>query len=154
MTTLLIFPNIQAKDLDGRAVETRSLRGAPAVVTLGFTYESRNEVEPWSRFIKEATQGRLRVIEMPVYTGMARMMRGVIDGSMARRTPKAAHADVWTTEDYDGLVQGLKLEAPEKQAAIVLLDGSGQVRWVGRGKPTPSAQQAFLTAWKALDAGR
>lgn len=148
----LQFPEVEARDLNGRVVSSRELRGAPVVLALGFSYESRHQVEPWKRAIADETSGRLRVIVMPVYRGMPGPVRGLVDGAMAGATPASARGDVWTTTEYDLLARRLGLGGAGEKAAVVLLDGTGQVRHVSRGAPTPAALRALIDAWSALPA--
>ncbi len=145
----LLFPNIQARDLDGTAVATDSLRGAPVVMLLGFSYESRHEVEEWAHFLEGVPEAP-RTIQMPVYGGMAKFVRPMIDNSMARNTPQAVHRNVLTTTDRDALVRGLSLKDPEKSASAVLVDAQGRVALIERGKPTPEARARFSAALKRL----
>ena len=147
----LLFPDVEARDLAGRAARVADLRGAPAVLALGFSYDSRRQVEPWSRQLVEGTGGKLRVIVMPVYKGLPGPLRGMVDGAMARAMPAVARPHVWTTTDYDGLAKGLGLGTPT-DAAIVLVDGAGVVRHVARGAPTPAAVRALIEAWRGLPA--
>ena len=147
----LQFPDIEARTLAGTPVSVTALRGAPAVMALGFSYESREQVEPWSKLLAGETGGRLRIIVMPVYRGLPGPLRAIVDGSMASALPAAARPHVWTTTDYAALARGLALGAPS-DAVIVLLDDQGQVRHIARGAPTPAALGALLAAWRALPA--
>jgi hypothetical protein len=149
LAAALLFPNVHARDLDGRAIETNSLRGAPVVYLLGFSYDSRFEVEAWARFIK-ALPTPPRTIQMPVYGGFAAFARPMIDNSMARNTPASVHRDVLTTTDRDVLVRGLSLVGPEREAAVVLVNREGQVTAIERGKPSAASQADFSAALKRL----
>jgi len=149
LAAALLFPNIQARDLDGHAVATDSLRGAPVVMLLGFSYESRLEVEAWAHFLEGVPEAP-RTIQMPVYGGLARLARPMIDNAMARNTPQAVHRNVLTTTERDALVRGLSLADPEKAAAAVLVDERGVVALIERGEPTPVARARFAAALKRL----
>lgn len=153
LTAALAFPAIDARDLNGRAVHPRDLRGAPAVFALGFSYGARRQVEPWTRALVKDAQG-LKVIVMPVYKGVPGPVRGFVDGAMANATPTALRSYVWTTTDFDELARGLGLDAPGDDAAMVLVDGAGMVRHVARGAPTPAAIRALVDAWRALPGAR
>lgn len=146
----LTFPGIEARDLAGRTVQTATVRG-PVVYMLGFTYESRAEVEAWERELHTLAPG-LRVITMPVYRGAAKLARGFIDNGMARKTPAAAQADVMTTVDDDALIAGLKLTDPERAVAVVLVDAAGQVALIVRGAPTAASRASLAAALKQLPA--
>lgn len=147
----LQFPDVEARNLAGKPVRVAELRGAPAVMALGFSYDSRHQVEPWARQLARDSGGKLRVIVMPVYKGLPGPLRTMVDGAMAGAMPAEARPHVWTTTDYDGLARGLGLAEPT-DAAIVLLDGAGTVRHVARGAPTPAAVRALIEAWRGLPA--
>lgn len=146
---LLGFPDVAARDLDGRNVRTSELRGQPAVVALGFSYDSRRAVEPWTRWLVATTERKLPIIVMPVLGGVPELVRGFVDGAMARQTEAPLRRYVWTTTDKNGLVSGLGLTGADA-TVIALLDAQGQVRYVAKGAMTPAAQADFLKAWKAL----
>ena len=151
MAASVMFPNIHARDLDGHEVQTDALRGAPVVYLLGFTYESRHDVEAWGAFFASQPHGP-RTVQMPVYDGLAVLARRWIDGSMARNTPAAVHPDVLTTTDRAPLVGGLHLKDPNARATAVLVDRAGWVVALERGAPTPAARQRFLEALHDLAA--
>ena len=148
LAAAIAFPAIEAKDLTGKVVQTASVKG-PVVYLLGFTYESRFEVEAWEQALHADAPG-LRLITMPVYRGAAKFARGFIDRGMARKTPVAAQSDVMTSVDDDKLIAGLQLQNPEAAAAIVLVDGAGQVVTLVRGSPTPKTRAQLAAAVKGL----
>lgn len=151
LAAALQFPTIEARDLNGKAVSSRDLTGAPAVVALGFSYDSRRQVEPWTKQLVEGTRGQLRIIVMPVMKGVPGPVAALVEGAMARTTPAALRAYVWITADHEGLSRGLGLPA-STDAAIVLLDGAQTVKFVARGAPTPGALRSLLDTWRGLGA--
>lgn len=146
----LLFPNVQARPLAGQPVETNQQRGTPIVYLIGFSHESRAETDAWKRSITAATDGALRAIEMPVLSGMAVMMRPVIEGSMTRKIPEADRPNVQTTTDRSILVEGLKLADPDRAAVVTLVDAKGEVKLMLRGAPTPDQEAELMAAWKQL----
>lgn len=150
----LLFPNVQARSLAGQNVATLQQRGAPIVYLVGFTHESRSETEAWKRSIVRETSGSLRAIEMPVLSGMAVIMRPVIEGSMTRKTPEAERGDIQTTTDRSALVDGLRLADPDRGAVVALVDAKGEVRLLLRGAPTPENEAALWSSWKQLKSER
>jgi hypothetical protein len=154
MAAALAFPDIQARDLDGKAVTGRSLAGRPTAVLLGFSYESRTAVEAWTRLLVKATRSELPVIVMPVYpAGMPGPIRSWVDGQLAGHTEGPLRRYVWTTTDRSALVQGLGLTGREDTVAL-LLDAGGQVRCVERGAPSTGSSAEFVQAWQALRGGK
>lgn len=146
----LLFPNIQARALTGEQIETKQHQGAPVVYLIGFTHESRAETDAWKRTIAKVTNGSLRAVEMPVLSGMAVMMRPVIENSMTRKTPPEERADIQTTTDRSALVSGLQLADPDRAAVIALVDAKGAVKLMLRGGPTPEQEAELLSVWNGL----
>jgi hypothetical protein len=150
----LTFPDIQARDLDGKAVAGHDLEGRPTAVLLGFSYGSRTQVEAWTRALVDATRGALPVVVMPVYpAGMPGPVRGWVDGQMASRTEPALRRHAWTTTDHDALVRGLGL-GPGADTVAVLLDAKRHVVDLEQGAPTGARTAAFLKAWDRVKGGR
>lgn len=146
----LLFPNIQARALSGEQVQTQQHRGTPVAYLIGFTHESRAEAAAWKLAVNQATGGVLRAIEMPVLSGMAVMMRPVIENSMTRKTPEADRPHVQVTTDRAALADGLRVTDPDRAAVMALVDAKGEVKLLLRGMPTPEQEAAFLAAWKEL----
>lgn len=145
----LTFPDVAARDLDGRDVVPSQLRGHPVVFALGFGVQSRTQVEPWTRWLVAGTHGKLTVVVMPVYPALPATVRSWIDHVIAGQTEPALRRFAWTTVEGDRLRQALGLPADEV-TAVVLVDATGQVRFLGHGQPTPTAQRRFLAAWQTL----
>jgi hypothetical protein len=152
MAAALAFPDVPARDLDGRTADVRRLEGAPALIALGFSLDSRRDVEPWTTWAIAATGGRLPVVVMPVYGPMPGVVREMVDGTLRRSVEAPLRRNVWTTTARDALVSGLRLDGGER-SAIVLIDGRGRVQYVATGAPTAAAKQALLAQWKAIAPG-
>ena len=150
-----LFPDVAARDMNGRNVVTREHRGQAVVYLVGFTHESRDEAKLWAdalpRLTKQAAAGRaLRVIRMPVLSGAGVFARPFIESGVARRTPEAERPDVMMTTDRDKLVKGLKVDEPDREGLVALVDEGGMVRLVLRGGPTEAKEQEFAAALEAL----
>lgn len=150
LAALMLFPNIQARDLDGQDHQSDQLRGQPAALLIGFTFESRKDLGAWGSIIAKVTKGNLRTLEMPVYSGLAVFARAMIDGSMARKIPKADHANVWTSTDSEKITKALGITSPEKGGVTILVDAEGQVRWRQQGAPSDFEIETFTKAYQEL----
>lgn len=142
------FPRLEGRDLAGHDVTVPdSFGGKVLLVCLGFTRQSQYEVEPWAKIGMDAfgQDARFKVLEMPMYSGSARLFRPFIDRGMAGATPPALHGNVVTSTSVDAAAKGLKLGSTDR-AAIVLVGPDGTVRFLARGEPTSENRRAFEQA--------
>lgn len=148
------FPTLEGRNLAGEDVTVPgSFPGQTLLVCMGFIRDSQEEVEPWAQvgmaaFGKDA---RFKVLEMPMYSGAARLFRPFIDRGMAGATPKELHGNVITSTSVDAAMDGLKLLTKDR-AAIALVAPDGSVRFLGRGAPTGESVLQFHAALDALKA--
>lgn len=142
------FPEIRARDLNGAEVATREHRGKPTVYLLGFSYESRDEVERWARALAAMPprSGATRIVQMPVLSGAGVWARSFIESGLTKKTPKADRPNVMTTTDREALVKGLRLADPDRGAVVVAVDGEGEVRLILRGGPSEAKEKELAAA--------
>jgi hypothetical protein len=126
------LPKLQGEFLTGRqAVLPQAAAGKVALLLLGFTYDSRFEVEAWAReFRREFEKNpNATFYEIPMIGGLARLGKWFIDSGMRRGTPEADREHVITvyrrTEEWKRRV-GFK---DPKAAYLLLLDSSGKIAW-------------------------
>jgi hypothetical protein len=130
------LPELHGEYLSGRkAALPKDASGRPALLLLGFTYQSRFAVEAWTKQFREdfGKDPRVTFYEIPMIGGMARLGKWFIDSGMRRGTPKADHENVITV--YGGIdpwKQRLGVR-DESVAYLILLDASGTVVWRDAG---------------------
>lgn len=132
-----MLPPVRGELLTGRdAVLPELTRGRVALVAFGFTRASSTDVEAWAGRFKAAYGGDTTFtwLEVPLIgSGMARMMKPLIQGGMRGGTPEPDRAHVMTvwggTREWK---DRLAFDAPQS-AYVVLLDREGRVRWRGAG---------------------
>jgi hypothetical protein len=127
-------------------------KGKLALLSFGFTYDSRTAVEAWVKAWAEqyGGQGRTAFYQIPMMGGMARLGRAFIDSGMRRGTPKEAHRNVITV--YGGVDEWKKMldfKAPNA-AYLVLIDGQGRVVWRFSGPYNQQNWQALAAAAEAF----
>ena len=86
------FPPLKGEVLSGRtAVLPQAASGRVALLMLGFTYDSRFQVEAWAKRFRQdfGTEPGVTFFEIPMIGGMARMGKWFIDSGMRRGPPKA-----------------------------------------------------------------
>lgn len=126
------LPPLKGEFLSGRtAVLPQAASGRVALLMLGFTYDSRFQVEAWAKRFRQdfGTQSEVTFFEIPMIGGMARMGKWFIDSGMRRGTPKSDHENVITV--YGGTnawKQRVGLNDP-KAAYLILIDQQGRVAW-------------------------
>ncbi len=138
------LPELKGEFLTGKpAVLPQAAAGRVSLLLLGFSYDSRFQVEAWSKaFRKEfGTNPKANFYEVPMIGGMARMGKWFIDSGMRKGTPKADHENVITVYGgTDPWKQRVDFTDP-KGAYLILLDPSGVVAWTYSGSFTEAAYQ-------------
>jgi hypothetical protein len=140
------LPKLRGELLSGRSIVLPdSARGSSLLLLLGFTYESRHDVEAWAeRFRRDfGEDSTLRCYEVPVLGGAARLARPFIDGGMRRGTPRALHERVVTLYRDAGEWKQRVGFTERDVAYLLLVDGEGRVAWQARG-PYGEAAYAVL----------
>ena len=149
------FPRLESEFLTGRkAILPDAAAGKSALVMMGFTYDSRFDVEKWAEHVRAeyAANDAVTFFEVPVIGGMGRMAKWFIDSGMRKGTPKELHENVITV--YGGVDRWKKAmgfsKAQEHAAYLALLGPDGRVKWLHRGGFSDDA----LAALKAAIAGQ
>jgi hypothetical protein len=130
------LPKLRGELLSGRSIVLPdSARGSALLLLLGFTYESRHDVEAWAeRFRRDfGADSALRCYEVPVIGGAARLARPFIDGGMRRGTPRALHERVITVYRDAGEWKQRVGFSERDVAYLLLVDGEGRVVWRAQG---------------------
>ena len=153
---LAAFPDFRAKDLNGAEVTAKAFRGQAVIYLIGFSYDSRAEIEAWAKtlptLLKQAKPGAApRIVQMPVLSGAGVLARPFIESGLTRNTPQAERANVMTSTDRDALVKGLALKDPDREAVLALVDADGEVRLLLRGKTSEAKQAELAKALAALE---
>ncbi|HSP91320.1 MAG TPA: hypothetical protein VLN08_10445, partial [Vicinamibacterales bacterium] len=145
------FPRLEGQFLTGRkAVLPDAAAGKFAVVLMGFTYDSRVEIEAWAEHVRHdfGASGTVTFFEVPVIGGMGRMAKWFIDSGMRKGTPKELHENVITV--YGGADRWKKAmgfsKDHEDAAYLALIGADGRVRWLHRGGVTDEAMEALKAA--------
>ena len=130
------LPPLRGRFLSGRpAVLPQAASGRVALLMLGFTYDSRFQVEAWGKRFRQdfGSKPGVTFFEIPMIGGMARMGKWFIDSGMRRGTPKADHENVITVYGgTDAWKQRVGFQDP-KAAYLILIDQRGRVAWRSAG---------------------
>jgi len=151
------LPVLRGEFLTGReAVLPQAAAGRVALMLLGFTYDSRYQVEPWAgKFRHEfGANSKVTFYEIPMIGGMARMGKWFIDSGMRRGTPKADQENVITVYGgTDAWKQRVGFTDP-KAAYLILLDPLGHVAWRHSGSLDDASFRALSSEVSRLLAVR
>jgi hypothetical protein len=154
-----VFPRLEAEFLTGRkAVLPDAAAGKSALVMMGFTYDSRFDVEKWAEHVRRefGANDNVTFFEVPVIGGMGRLAKWFIDSGMRKGTPKELHENVITV--YGGVDRWKKAmgftKAQEHAAYLALLGPDGRVQWLHRGGFSDDAMTALRAAIGAADTPR
>lgn len=126
------LPPLRGEFLSGRpALLPEAASGKVALLLLGFTYDSRFEVETWTKAFRDEFEKNPRVTfyEIPMIGGLARMGKWFIDSGMRRGTPKADQENVITVYGGTDLWKQRLGFSDAKAAYLILIDPSGKVAW-------------------------
>ncbi len=126
--------------------------GQTTLVILGFSYDSRFQVEAWAEKFR-ARYGAARDVtlyEVPMMGSGARLGRWFIDSGMRKNTPRELHGRVMTVyggnDDWKARVG---FSAPD-DAYLVLIDRQGIVRWLGHGAVSEERLRELVAVVDAL----
>ncbi len=147
------LPELRGEFLNGKpAILPQAAAGRPALLLLGFTYDSRIAVEAWAARFREQYKSagdRVTFFEVPMIGGMARMGKWFIDSGMRKGTPKQDWEHVITV--YGGVAPWKARTGFQdpKAAYLILLDPAGKVLW--RHNDSGFDEKAFAELKAAIE---
>ena len=130
------MPALKGDLLSGKpAVLPDIAAGQTALVALGFSYDSRFQVEAWAKAFRARFGGRpdVTLFEVPMMGSAARLGRWFIDNGMRKNTPPELHGRVMTVYGSNADWKTRVGFAAPDAAYLVLIDGQGIVRWLAQG---------------------
>ena len=141
-----LLPTLRGEYLTGgAAVLPADASDRVALLMLGFTYDSRFQVEAWAKRFRQdfGAAPRVTFFEIPMIGGLAKLGKWFIDGGMRRGTPKADQGNVITVyKATDVWKQRVGFRDP-KSAYLILIDGGGRVAWSYAGSLDEKPYQAL-----------
>ena len=139
------FPRVVGTNLEGRRFSLPDDFGSDySVVIVAFRREQQADVDTWLPFLRDQqfAQRGVGVYELPTLKRSYRLMRGVIDGGMARGIPDKATRETTITLYIDKSPFKQALAIPREdciRAMLVMRDG--RVLWHADGRFTEEAGQ-------------
>jgi hypothetical protein len=126
--------------------------GQTTLVLLGFSYDSRFQVEAWAEKFR-ARFGAARdvtLFEVPMMGSAARLGRWFIDSGMRKNTPPELHGRVMTVYGGNDDWKARVGFSAQDDAYLVLIDRQGIVRWLAHGPVSEERLQALSVVVDSL----
>jgi hypothetical protein len=147
------LPALKGEFLSGRtALLPQAASGRMALLMLGFTYDSRFQVEAWAERFRQdfGTKPGVTFFEIPMIGGLARMGKWFIESGMRRSTPKTDYENVITVYGgTDAWKQRVAFDDPTA-AYVILIDQRGRVAWRTAGSIDEEHYNALSSAVSRL----
>jgi len=137
------FPEVEGSNLEGRRFSLpNDFGGELNIVLVAFRREQQDDVNTWAPFL-EATAGKhpaVRAYELPTLNRSYRIVRGFIDGGMARGLPEKAARETTITLYIDKAPFKKTLGINSEDAIVTMLvSRDGRVLWRADGRHTAEA---------------
>jgi hypothetical protein len=150
------FPRVEGTNLEGRRFSLPAeLESAYNVVIVAFRRAQQADVDSWLPFLRQqklAERG-VRVYELPTLNRSYRMMRGFIDGGMARGIPEKATREATITLyiDKSPFKKALAISTEDRIVTLVVAR-DGRVLWRADGRFAPETGAELAGVLDALQA--
>lgn len=140
--SVLRFPRAEGTNLEGRRFSLPAdFESEYNVVFVAFRREQQADVDSWLPFVKaqKLVERGVRAYELPTLNRSYRLMRGFIDGGMARGIPEKATREATITLyiDKSPFKQALAISTEDRIVTFIVAR-DGRVLWRGDGPFTAS----------------
>lgn len=137
-----VVPKSQGTTLAGTPVVLPdALKGKVGVLVVGFSHASQGQVGAWARRLA-ADYGRsqdVMFLEIPMLAGAPKMLRGMIVKSMGKSVPEAERPHFLPMMQGEPAWRAVAHYDKPDDAYVMLVDGTGAVRWQTEGDATDAA---------------
>ena len=156
MDSTLRFPKVEGTNLEGRRFSLPAdFEAEFNVVLVAFRREQQADVDSWLPFLEaRKLQDRgIRVYELPTLNRSYRVMRGFIDGGMARGIPAKATREATITLyiNKSPFKKALAIDA-EDQISTMVVARDGRVLWRKDGRFNSEAGADLVAMLETLKA--
>lgn len=153
--SVLKFPSVTGSNLEGRRFALPAdFEGDYNVVLVAFRREQQQDVDTWLPFLRDNVAGlpNVRVYELPTLRRAYRLMRGVIDGGMARGIPERTTREATITLYIDKTpFKNALAIATEDHITTLLVARDGSVLWRADGRFTSNAAAGLAAVLQSLN---
>lgn len=140
------IPPLHATALSGAEVDLpQALQGHTAILILSFSQDARANVTGWFHTFANDYRNSPSVLyySLPVLAGAPGFLRGMITRKIKESVSAPAQPRFVPILDHEAewkSIAGYARELPDSEAYLVLVDGSGAIRYrTQAGAPTPQA---------------
>jgi hypothetical protein len=149
------FPRVEGSNLEGRRFALPGdFEAEYNVVLVAFRREQQADVDSWLPFLRQQqlSERGIRVYELPTLNRSYRLMRGFIDGGMARGIPEKATREATITLyiDKSAFKKALAISSEERIITLIVAR-DGRVLWRADGRFAPAAGAELAGALDALN---
>ena len=140
-----VIPPIEGETLAGAKISLPAAAGGhPALLIVGFTRGSQEQTKAWSMRVR----GRFPAWSIAVLEDVPGLIRGMVARSIRNATPKDQHGSfVLVSRGEKPLKQAAGFSRPD-DAYLLVIDGSGAIRWSFHGPVTEAAMEQLAHQFK------
>lgn len=147
------IPPVHGTVLAGAQVDLPgSLRGRVGVLVMGFTQGSRAEVTEWGKRLNAdyAQSPTVSHYEMAMVASVPKVVRGLVVMKIKDSIPEPGQRTFVPVEDHQKDWKRIAAFGAEDDAYVLVVDGSGVVRWRFQGACTAASYEAMHRAIAAV----
>ena len=125
------IPPLHAAVLTGQTVNLPDdLKGKSAVLVLGFSQASRDQVTEWGKRLAADYRGSAAVAyyEMPILESVPRLLRGWVTKKMAESVPDRAKDHFMPVSDHEREWKSAVFYSKSDDAYVLVVDSGGGIR--------------------------
>lgn len=136
------IPALQGTTFAGTRVELpQALAGKVGVLVLGFTRESQDNARTWGKLLagRYPEDSGVAYYELPVVASVPTLLRGWVVGRIRQSVAEPARAHFLPVLDHAAQWKRIACGESNDTACVLVVDGSGTVRWRYQGAADASA---------------
>lgn len=152
-----VMPAVHTSALNGDVVDLpASLKGKAAVLVVGFSQGSRDDVIAWGRRLAADFHDspNVRYYEVSVLAGVPRFLRGYVLRKISADVPDRAKPHFFAVDDHEPEWRAVTRYRKADDAYVLVIDGGGQVRWTVEGPATDASYQQMMQRLQAMRSGQ
>ena len=146
------IPEVHGTTLAGQVVHLPAqLQARAAILVIGFSRESRDQATAWGKRldIDYKASPEVAYYELPMLQEVPKLLRGLVLKAIARDVSGNGRVHFIPLLSDEAQWKSVTHFSDTKDAYVLVVDGTGAVRWQAQGEPT---NDRYLAAKKAAAA--